>query len=230
MKVGLLIIATNKYVSFLQNLIDSADKFFLDGVDVTYYVFTNQEISLSTDRKVVKIHTEHKDWPWMTLGRYQIFNDNKSELSNMDYLYYCDVDMKFVGQVGEEIIGERVGTIHPGYHANSKKSNIALERREQSLAYLPFSTIEHYYAGGFNGGSSSEFLKMSEILSHNIRQDLELHNIIAEWHDESHMNRYFHENRPTTILSPSYCYPERWSLPFEKKLLALDKNHNLMRS
>lgn len=230
MKVGLLIIATNKYVSFLQNLIDSSDKFFLDGVDVTYYVFTNQEISLSTDRKVVKIHTEHKDWPWMTLGRYQIFTDNKSQLSEMDYLYYCDVDMKFVGEVGEEIIGDRVGTIHPGYHADSKKSNIALETRKQSLAYLPFNTIEYYYAGGFNGGSASEFLKMSEILSHNIKQDLELHNIIAEWHDESHMNRYFHENRPTTILSPSYCYPERWSLSFEKKLLALDKNHNLMRS
>lgn len=230
MKVGLLIIATNKYISFLQNLISSADNFFLNGIDVTYFIFTNEEISIDTNRNIVKLHTEHKDWPWMTLGRYQIFTDNKSKLSEMDYLYYCDVDMKFVGEVGEEIIGDRVGTIHPGYYRNSNLSDIALERRPESSAYLPMSTIEHYYAGGFNGGSSTEFLKMSETLSNNIQKDLKLHNIIAEWHDESHMNRYFHENRPTTILSPSYCYPERWSLPFEKKLLALDKNHNLMRS
>jgi len=44
------------------------------------------------------------------------------------------------------------------------------------------------------------------------------------------MNRYFHEKTPTVQLSPSYCYPESWSLPFDKKLLALNKNHNQIRN
>jgi len=54
-------------------------------------------------------------------------------------------------------------------------------------------------------------------------------NLIAVWHDESHYNRYLIDTPPTHILSPSYCYPESWRLPFEKKLLALDKNHREMR-
>jgi hypothetical protein len=44
------------------------------------------------------------------------------------------------------------------------------------------------------------------------------------------MNRYFIDNQPTKILDPSYCYPESWNIPFNKKLLALDKNHSDVRS
>lgn len=229
MKIGLLIIATNKYVGFLKPLIESSDNFFLKNHEVTYFVFTNREISIESIRNIVKIDTEHKEWPWMTLGRYSIFNDNRGKFSEMDYLFYCDADMLFNDRVDDEIIGDRVATIHPGYYSNTKASNVALEKRKESLAYLPPNTIRYYYAGGFNGGKTDEFLKMSRIISNNINIDLKEHNIIAEWHDESHMNKYFFENRPTVELPPSYCYPESWSLPFEKKLLALDKNHSEIR-
>ena len=37
------------------------------------------------------------------------------------------------------------------------------------------------------------------------------------------------KNKPTTILSPSYCYPESWNLNYTKKLLALDKDHESIR-
>jgi histo-blood group ABO system transferase len=230
MKIGLLIIATNKYTRFLQPIIDSADIFFLNGFDVTYFIFTNQKIDIKSNRNIKSINVEHKEWPWMTLGRYKIFADSYEELSKMDYLFYTDADMKFVNHVGEEILSDRVGTLHPGFFHNPSSSNVALEKRPESLAYLPTNTIKNYYAGGFNGGTSKEFLKMSQTISKNIEIDLEKHNIIAEWHDESHMNRYFYENNPTLELSPSYCYPESWNLPFDKKLLALDKNHNEIRN
>lgn len=229
MKIGLLIIATNKYTEFLQPLITSADKYFLKNHEVTYFVFTNKDLNLVSEKNVKLINIEHKEWPWMTLGRYKIFSDSNEILSNMDYLYYCDADMLFAGNVGDEIIGDSVGTIHPGFYNNVYLSNVALEKRKESLAYLPPNTIRFYYAGGFNGGKSSEFLKMSKIISDNIETDLKEHNIIAEWHDESHMNKYFFENRPTLELPPSYCYPESWNLPFDRLLLALDKNHNEFR-
>lgn len=229
MKIGLLIIATNKYTEFLQPLITSADKYFLKNHEVTYFVFTNKDLNLVSEKNVKLINIEHKEWPWMTLGRYKIFSDSNEILSNMDYLYYCDADMLFAGNVGDEIIGDSVGTIHPGFYSNVYLSNVALEKRKESLAYLPPNTIRFYYAGGFNGGKSSEFLKMSKIISDNIETDLKEHNIIAEWHDESHMNKYFFENRPTLELPPSYCYPESWNLPFDRLLLALDKNHNEFR-
>jgi histo-blood group ABO system transferase len=224
-KIGLLIIATNKYVQFLEPLLKSADEYFLKNHDVTYFIFTNQNIEISTNRNLVIIDTEHKDWPWMTLGRYKIFSNKSNILSEVDYLYYCDVDMLFVSEVGDEILSDRVATQHPGYYERRGTPEI----NPKSLACVyPYENMQ-YFAGGFNGGTSDEYLKMANYLSKNI--DIDYNNgIIAVWHDESHMNRYFIDNQPTKILDPSYCYPESWNIPFNKKLLALDKNHSDVRS
>lgn len=224
--IGLLIIATNKYVNFLQSLITSADSNFLLEQDVTYFIFTNKEIEIDTNRKIVFIKVSHREWPWMTLGRYKIFSDNSEELSKMDYLYYCDSDMRFVDKVDNEILGDRVATQHPGYFGRRGEP----ETNPSSLACVYSYEDMQYFAGGFNGGTSEEFLKMSNKLSNNIEIDYS-NGIIALWHDESHMNRYFIDNKPTVVLDPSYCCVEQWiDCPFGRRLLALDKNHSEMRS
>lgn len=223
-KIGLLIIATNKYVDFLQPLITSADKFFLIDQEVEYFVFTNTEIDIHSNRKINRIAIEHKPWPWMTLGRYEIFNAHNNQLKGMDYLYYTDVDMLFVNHVGAEILGKRVATQHPGYY-NTRGTP---EYRPESLACVfPFEEMQ-YFAGGFNGGSSIEYLKMAEILSNNINQDFN-NGIIAIWHDESHTNRYFIDNPPTVILNPDYCHPSSLEIKENTKILALVKDHNKYR-
>ena len=225
MKVGLLIIATNKYIQFLQPLISSADDFFLKDQEVTYFVFSNQDIQIEANRNVVRIDVDHKEWPWMTLGRYKIFTNNSEELSKMDYLYYCDVDMRFVGDVGDEILSERVATQHPGYFGRRGTP----ETNRLSLACVFQHEEMQYFAGGFNGGTSNEYLKMSKHISNNI--DIDYSNgLIAIWHDESHINRYFIDNTPTKILDPSYCCVESWlDCPFGRRLLALIKKHNEIR-
>lgn len=225
MKVGLLIIATNKYIQFLQPLIESADKYLLKNNEVTYFIFTNQSIEINSVRDVVKINVDHREWPWMTLGRYKIFTDNSDTLSQMDYLYYCDVDMLFVSDVGTEILSERVATQHPGYFGKRGTP----ETNFNSLAFVHPQEPMQYFAGGFNGGSSEEYLKMASVISKNI--DIDFSNgIIAIWHDESHINRYFIDNPPTKILDPSYCCVENWyDCPFGRKLLALIKRHEDIR-
>lgn len=225
MKIGLLIIATNKYSQFLQPLITSADKFFVKNEDVTYFIFTNQNLEIESNRNIIKINVDHKEWPWMTLGRYKIFSNNSEELSKMNYLYYCDADMRFVNDVGNEIISERVATQHPGYYG----ARGTPETNSLSLACVfPHEQME-YFAGGFNGGTSEEYLKMANHISNNIETDYSK-NLIAIWHDESHINRYFIDNPPTKILNPSYCYGESMNIPFKRKLVALDKNHSEIRS
>ena len=230
-KIGLLIIATNKYVRFLQSLISSADNFFCKDSKVTYFIFTDKEdLNITSSRKIKFIKTEHKEWPFMTLERYKIFNNNKDKLLKMDYLFYCDADMRFENYVSEEILEERVATTHPGFFNSVENIAIeALEGNSNSLAYISKEEGSQYFAGGFNGGTAYEYLKMSNKIGENIQKDLD-NNLIARWHDESHLNRYFIDNPPTKILDPSYCYPESWNLPFLRKLLALDKNHKEMRS
>lgn len=224
MKVGLLIIATNKYIQFLQPLIESADKYFLPNQEVTYFIFTNQELNLDSKRNIITTNIEHKEWPWMTLGRYQIFSDNSNILSDMDYLYYCDADMKFLDIVGNEILSDRVATQHCGYYGVRGTP----ETNPKSLAYVSPDEEMQYLAGGFNGGSSEEYLKMSKVLSDRINDDFS-RGLIAVWHDESHMNRYFIDNKPTLILDPGYCFHEGSTRPFKKRLLALSKNHTEIR-
>ena len=227
MNVGLLVIATNKYTRFLQPLIKSADKFFFSNTDINveYFVFTDSEPVVNTDRKFHQIHIDHKPWPYPTLYRYKYFTENSTAFDNVDYLYYCDSDMLFVDHVGEEILGDLVGTIHPGFNG----ARGTPETNPLSLAYVsPYENIQ-YCAGGFNGGHKLNFLQMAQTISSNIDKDLQ-NNIVAVWHDESHMNRYYIDNPPTKKLSPSYCYPESWNLPYKRRLLALDKNHNEIRS
>lgn len=224
-KIGLLVIATNRYTQFLQPLIDSANKHFLNGHEVTYFVFTNQSIKIESEREVKKFHVEHKEWPWMTLGRYKIFSNVSEILKEMDYLYYCDVDMLFVDNVGDEILSDRVATQHPGYVGRRGTP----DENPNSLACISRDEPMQYFAGGFNGGSSVEYLKMAKLISNNIDIDYSK-GVIALWHDESHLNRYFIDNPPTKILDPSYCCNEGWhDCPFGRRLLALDKNHQFLR-
>ena len=108
------------------------------------------------------------------------------------------------------------------------------DRNPKSLAYVaPGDEGENYYAGGFNGGSTKEFLKMAEVISDRVTKDLE-NGVVALWHDESHMNRYLIDNPPTLSLTPSYCFAEEQmdnaNYPYEPKIIALKKNHNELRS
>jgi histo-blood group ABO system transferase len=223
-KIGLILIATNKYKIFVRPLIDSARKFLLQNHKVTYYLFTDSDEFNDLGDDVVLNKIEHLSWPMITLYRYKTFLKHRDTLSVEDYLFYCDIDMRFVGEVGDEILGDLVSTIHPGFLGGRGTP----EYRVESTAFIPNEDELVYYAGGFNGGSSHKFLEMSEQINKNIDIDYE-NNIIAIWHDESHLNKFFTKNKPTTILSPSYCYPESWNLNYEKKLLALDKNHDEIR-
>jgi len=225
MKIGMLLIATNNYKSFLQPLIESADRFFLKGYDVEYFIFTDDADLCPRSCRPINIEKiNHREWPWMTLGRYGIFTAASCELSKMDYLYYCDADMLFVGDVGAEILSPLTATTHPGFCGGRGVP----ETNPSSTAYVSPSEDMIYFAGGFNGGSSSEYLKMAGVLSRNILTDQE-RGITAIWHDESHLNRYLINSPPTKILDPGYCYPESRNLPYTRRLLALDKDHSKIR-
>lgn len=228
MKIGVLVIATGKYIQFIPPLYESIKKHFMKNEDVKIFVFTDGNIPENED--IIRIEQEHLGWPNATLKRYEIFDKNKEILSDMDYLFYCDADMLFVSDVDKEILPEEnsnglIGTEHPGFYGNRRGT---YENRIESTAYVSQDEGKIYYAGGFNGGTTESFLEMSKTIKERINKDLEK-NIIAIWHDESQMNRYFIDN-PPKVLNPSYCYPESWNIPFEKKILALDKNHKEIRN
>jgi histo-blood group ABO system transferase len=226
-KIGLLVIATNKYISFIDNLISSADKYFFSNdneeFEIQYHIFTNiVDYEKDSKRDIFIYEIEHKPWPWMTLGRYHIFSMYETHLKKLDYVFYCDADMLFVDHVSKEILSDFTVTIHPGF----KGGRGTPETNSRSTAAIGNEDLV-YVAGGFNGGSSESFLNMSKKLSTNIDKDFS-RGIIAIWHDESHLNRYTIDNKPSLYLSPSYCCPEYHlgsGLFKKEKLVALVKNH-----
>ncbi len=224
--VSINVIATNKYINFLPDLVKSIDDFLFKNSHILVIVHTNSSIegidSPSRRIKILKNEIEHEPWPYTTLKRFHYFNKAKSLIERSDYSFYIDADSLFIGEIQEEFLPEwgMIGTIHPCLFSG----NGTPERNSQSKAFISPSENNRYFCGGFFGGDSKSFLEMSEKIFLNIEDDLS-RNIIAVWHDESHINRFFFDNSPCIILEPPFAVAE--SLTERKdssKVLFLDKN------
>ncbi len=236
-KVGLLIVATGKYDSFVDPLIKSARRHFCPNQEVTYYVFTDGTIPEADD--IVKVYQKRLGWPYDTLMRNSIYHEHRDVFASEDYLFALDADMLFVNTVGEEIFGERVATLHPGYATTG--ASFPYETNPKSRAYVPKKAGSMYFAGGFFGGSQKGFRHIVKETTERVLDDLN-RGIVAVWHDESQWNRYCIDFKPSVILTPSYCYADltefgyskkmakTFDRMFPKKLVALTKNHEEYRN
>lgn len=240
--IGLVIMATGRYLSYAEALIDSAEKFFLVNHKKSYFIFTDSNpntekiVTLPSKNKKIYIFQKRLGWPYDTMMRPVIYFNN-FKLFNCNFIFAIDADMKFIAPVGDEILSDRVAVLHPGYPPGTRGT---YETRQSSSAYIADHEGSYYFAGGFHGGRRNEFYKLCKDITQNINLDLSK-NIIAIWHDESHLNKWFLVNPPTLILDPSYCYPENAMTTFnpslrnylkkiKPKLFALDKNHQELRA
>lgn len=228
MKIALCILATNKYIDFVQPLIDSADKYFLIDHHVEYLIWTDQpnRITSEAGRPIRMKWLAHERWPMITLKRYETMR--QTDLNWYDGVYYIDADMLFVDYVGREILEPLVAVQHPGYY----RGGGAWENNNLSAAYVPKMLRKHYVAGGFQGG-----LKYATTVGI-LAKMIEGEKIIPAFHDESYWNRYYAYNMDFfTLLDPSYCMVEElykrrlWGIEsLHAKIIALQKNHKEVRS
>lgn len=229
MNIGLLVIATGKYKIFLNNLIKSADKFFLEGHNVTYFIFTDEKQEIITNREIVCSIIEHKPWPYPTLLRYKHFSNNENLFDKIDYLYYVDSDMIFENYVGDEIFGDVVCVAHPWFIGNRGTP----EDSNKSLAYIPNQVNFQYMAGAFFGGTKDCMINMFSFISKQIDIDYS-RGVIAKWHDESHSNKFF-ILYSTKVLPPEYCYNKQspyctGNKNWTPRIVQVIKNDNEIRS
>lgn len=218
--IGLLIVATGPYLKYAQTLIKSADQYFCQNHKVTYFVFTDGD--LQETKAIKKVAQKRLGWPYDTMMRFFMYDAQKEKFANMDYLFSCDADMLFVDNVGDEILSDRVATRHPhlihhrGIYETSPLSTAAVSRHEG----------QYYFAGAFYGGTRDEFFKLTQTIKTNI--DIDCARGVRAWvNDESHLNRYFIDNKPTLVLGPEYCHFETWKSPFKPKLIARDADDHL---
>ncbi len=218
--VGLLIVATGKYVKFVEPLIKSAEQYFLPGHERTFFVFTDHQYEVPKSPHIVTIYQKRLGWPYDTMMRCKMYLDHTELYAGIDYLYAIDADTLVTDIVGDEILSDLVATRHPCFEGG-KRGNY--EWNPQSVAYVAPHEGTNYFAGGFYGGKTENFIAMNQTMYEHILIDLD-NGIMPRFHDESHLNRYFIDNKPTLILSPEYCWAPHWSDNFHCRMLIVQKS------
>jgi hypothetical protein len=85
-----------------------------------------------------------------------------------------------------------------------------------------------YVQGCLWGGKLPYVMDMIKELDQRIDDDYK-NNIIATWHDESHLNKFYIQNREDVfVASPSLAYPEVFAkaCTFEPKIVHLAKDNS----
>ena len=180
MKVALCVIATGKYTRFLPGLLESAAEFFCAQHERRFFVFTDEKRDLSRIRRQANCKfaipppaptpAPHEPWPGPTLHRYRTLLRAEAELQDCDYVYYVDVDSRFVRPVGAEIFGDLMATIHFGFCDKPRKT-FTYEHRPASRACVHPHEGQRYYAGGFQGGRADVYLAAMRAMDAAIADD-----------------------------------------------------------
>jgi len=150
-------------------------------------------------------------------------------------LVFLDADTLVVDKVLEEdFISNKplFGVWHPCHNMGMPPHNKipgAFETNPLSLACVDVSIDNYplvYYQGCLWGGSVLQVMNMISILRNNIDEDLK-NGIVARWHDESHLNKFFADNYQNVFTHDvGFCYPEcmKGMLPVEPKIMHIDKS------
>jgi len=227
-KIGILYICTGPYTVFWKDFFLSFEEKFITDYEKYYYVFTDSDTIYGEDTcdRVKRIRIDQMPWPLITLMRFRFFNSIEEELKKCDYLLFSNSNIVCETKIeASEILPDEneklFFTTHPGYFGQ-KIYDYPYERSKRSLAYIPWNCGKTYVIGAFFGGRSKPFLEMSKILENRINDDLR-RNVIARWHDESHINRYIVGKDHIKLLSPSYCFPVGIDVDYEKKIAGVSK-------
>jgi hypothetical protein len=227
-KVAISFIGTGNYLNFLPKWYEYVENNFLPGVEKKILVFTDGELEDTPDNMSVYF-IEHKEWPYITLERFQTLLLAKEEIEKYDWFVFLDADTLVVDKVSEEEFFDEnkkyFGVHHPCHYLNMPPHNKypgAFEVDKKSLACVDESDdLSVYYQGCVWGGRVPDVIEMINNLDNNVRDDLEK-NVIAKWHDESHINHFFAKNKEdVNTLHSSYAYPHDFKeyCTFEPKIV-----------
>ncbi|KAJ7997403.1 hypothetical protein DPEC_G00228620 [Dallia pectoralis] len=212
--IATTVFAVGKYIRFLHGFLESAEKHFMVGLNVSYFVFTDlpgdvPNVTLGVGRQLTVNKVPKFDrWQEISLRRMELIQTAIEEYIHQraEYIFCLDVDMKFHGRVGPEALGKLVAAIHPWFY-NLPRNQFTYERREISTAYIPQDQGDFYYQANIFGGAMEDVHRLTKTCRENLEMDKSV-GVEAAWQEESHLNWYLWKNKPTKLLSPEYVWDD----------------------
>jgi len=235
MKVAISFLGTGKYLDFLPKYYENIEKYFLPNSEKTILAFTDGELD-GTPENLKVFSQKHLDWPYITLKRFEIINKAREIINDHDWFVFIDGDALVVDRIEEEEFftdKPLFGVHHPCHYLKMPPHNQypgAYEITENCNAAVDLEKYQPkvYYQGCFWGGRTPEVCAMIDELEYRVGDDLK-RNVVALWHDESHLNKYFIEN-PDLVhtYGPEYAFPEVFKdqCTFEPKIVHLAKDNS----
>ncbi|NXO30319.1 BGAT1 transferase, partial [Cisticola juncidis] len=204
---GLVTFAVEKYVQFVEGFMSSANKFFLAGHHVNFYLFTDSpekiphlQMAPENDLFVIPVqnHSRWQDVPRSHLDMLSWYIQRQFQ-HEVDYLFCLDANVQLLAHVGVEIIDALVATISSWQVTPQHQDN------HEPPPATPGGQGDFHYTAGFYGGSVAEVYELTRACSEGMTKDRG-NGDKAWWHLESHLNRYLLHHRPTRLLSPEYYW------------------------
>ncbi|XP_057235540.1 histo-blood group ABO system transferase 1-like isoform X2 [Malurus melanocephalus] len=216
---GVVTFAVEKCVQFIEGFMRSANQYFLAGHPVNFYLFTDNPekippLQMAPEKRLLVIPVQNDPrWPDISTSHMDIISAyiHSHFQHEVDYLYSIDINSQLLAPIGVEIIDALVATIS-SWHLTPWYRHKSYERRPASRAAIPEGHGDFYYTASFYGGSVAELYKLTRACSEGLRADREK-GIEARWHEESHLNRYLVQHKPTRLLSPEYYWDAELSAP-----------------
>lgn len=227
MTLAVVYVCTGDYWRFWQGFRESAARYLVPELSVTYFVFSDQPVEHFAGADVV-VPQDNLGWPLNTLYRFRMFLRISQRLQAFDRVLFFNANCEFHAPINsDELFGGTAGLVacrHPGFF-DKQPEQFTYERRPQSRACLTQGSV--YVAGGLMGGSTPSFLQACEVIQSHIEDDFD-RGVLALWHDESHWNAYIDEQRAkgrhVHLLDPGFLYPEGWSIPFVPRIVLREKS------
>jgi len=214
-KIGIIFIGVSVYLQFFERFHKSVENFFLPGKDKTYFVFTDNHLTVLPPN-VRCIHVPFNDPRFIKLHKFHFISSILDEAVELDHLFYFDADSLVAATIEDKEMDEwfaddrtLVGVLHPWHHIRS--GDKPFEQNPVSAGYV--APEEHalmdYHQSCFWGGTTEWVARMAHSVREMVDKDLAIHHTNrSNICDEIYVNRFFMSHRDKLrSLDTDYANP-----------------------
>ncbi|XP_058157346.1 N-acetyllactosaminide alpha-1,3-galactosyltransferase-like 1 [Dasypus novemcinctus] len=216
--IGLVVFATGKFADkYLKEFIQSANKYFMTGYNVIFYIMMDDFSSLPRIElgplrtfKLLSILKKNilQDLNFSFMDDLQLFLLSHIR-DEVNFLFIMDVNQIFMTDFGVETLGNSVAQLHGWWYFKNDK-NFPYERRSGLAAFIPYGQGDFYYHRAIFGGTPQEVLMfIEEYKKGHIRDTKSKLNSIYE----HHLNKFLFLKKPSKLLSPEYNWNPDYNTP-----------------